>query len=150
MRRKDREIKDVKIMEEILRNCIVCRVAFNGNPYPYIVPMNFGYKDKKLYFHCARAGLKLELIENNPHVAFEVESQKEMIFKNGSTTMAYRSVIGFGKIEVCSTNEEKQNGLKILMVHHGGEPVDHSVEKLNTIEILCLTIDSMTGKENLK
>ena len=43
MRKKDREIKDTKELEEILQKADVCRIAFAVDGVPYIVAMNFGY-----------------------------------------------------------------------------------------------------------
>ncbi|MCK5248205.1 pyridoxamine 5'-phosphate oxidase family protein, partial [Candidatus Bipolaricaulota bacterium] len=53
MRRQDREIAGTERLWGILRSAEVCRVAFCAENWPYIVPMNFGCLDGKLYFHCA-------------------------------------------------------------------------------------------------
>lgn len=59
MRRKVNEITDPKKIETILKLCTVGRFATNGEDgYPYIVPVNFAYIDKTIYFHCARTGEK--------------------------------------------------------------------------------------------
>lgn len=148
MRRNERAVLEINKIEDIINENILCRVAFNGNPYPYIVPMNYGYHDMKLYFHSAKQGLKIQMIKDNPNVSFEIESESKMIPTDFGHTMKYRSVIGFGKIRICETDAEKQNGLKILMSHHGGKKVEHSQKSLDSVEVLCLEIDSMTGKQN--
>ncbi len=43
MRKKDREIKEHKELEEILQKADVCRIAFAVDGMPYIVTMNYGY-----------------------------------------------------------------------------------------------------------
>ncbi len=61
MRRKDREIKEVSILESIISNSDVCRIAFADNNLPYIVTLNFGYiggDHPRFYFHCAKGGEK--------------------------------------------------------------------------------------------
>jgi len=65
MRRKDKEIKEIKDIEEILHKATVCRVAMVSNNSPYIVPLNFGYKDRCLYFHSAGEGKKLDILREN-------------------------------------------------------------------------------------
>ena len=61
MRRNDREIKDRKDIDEIIRRCRVCRLALCDNGQPYVVPLNFGYDGRFLYFHTAPREEKLIL-----------------------------------------------------------------------------------------
>lgn len=59
MRQKNREIKDINKIAEVIDACEVCRIAINDEEYPYIVPLNFGYEMKDniiLYFHSALEG----------------------------------------------------------------------------------------------
>ena len=61
MRRKERQINDIRDLELIISNTDVCRVAFADNNMPYIVTMNFGYSggdNPGFYFHCAGEGKK--------------------------------------------------------------------------------------------
>jgi uncharacterized protein len=58
MNNEEQEIKDLEQIEEIIHNSTVCRIALCENGVPYIVPLSFGYRDKKLYFHCAKEGKK--------------------------------------------------------------------------------------------
>ena len=55
MRRSDKEMKDRAWMESILRKALVCRIALCADQEPYLVPMNFGYRDGCLYLHSAPA-----------------------------------------------------------------------------------------------
>ena len=47
----------------------VLAVAGDGG-YPYAVPLSFLYDGGKLYFHCARAGHKLDAIRRDPRASF--------------------------------------------------------------------------------
>ena len=42
MRRKDREVTDIKDIKNIIDRCDICRIALNNDGYPYILPLNFG------------------------------------------------------------------------------------------------------------
>ena len=42
MRRADREITDFDELIAVMRGCDVCRLALHDEPYPYILPLNFG------------------------------------------------------------------------------------------------------------
>lgn len=42
MRRHDREITDRNDILDIMKRASVVRLAFNSDPVPYILPLNFG------------------------------------------------------------------------------------------------------------
>ncbi len=69
MRRTDREVKDTAEIMKIIEKCDVCRLGLSDGNVPYVVPMNYGYEysDGKLtlYFHGAKEGKKLQIIQNN-------------------------------------------------------------------------------------
>lgn len=67
MRRKDREISSREEIIKIIREEGICRLAIKDEPYPYIVPMNYGIEiggeQINLYFHSAIEGRKIDLIK---------------------------------------------------------------------------------------
>lgn len=73
MRRSDREITDFQELITVMRGCDVCRLALHDEPYPYILPLNFGLEvdgeTVRLYFHGANTGMKYDLIAKNPNVS---------------------------------------------------------------------------------
>jgi uncharacterized protein len=50
MRRKDREIQNREIIDEIISEAEVCRLGLSRDNHPYIVPVSFGYNGRCLYF----------------------------------------------------------------------------------------------------
>ena len=82
------------------------RLALHDEPYPYILPLNFGLEvdgeTVRLYFHGANTGTKYDLIAKNPNVAFEMDRGHALILddEHGNCTMTYESVIGQGRISV--------------------------------------------------
>jgi len=115
MRRKDKEISDRAVIDEILRSCLICRVAF-ADDYPYIVPMNYGYHENAFYFHCATEGRKIDLIKKNNHVGFEIEEGHEVVKSDVSCKWAtkYRSIIGMGKCRSSQIMRKRSKGLILL------------------------------------
>ncbi len=99
MRRSDREINDVAILEEIITGSSVCRMGLCDEGRPYVVPMNFGYRDGKIYMHSALEGRKLDIIRKNPDVCLVFETDLEMVHaaEACSFSMKYRSVIARGR-----------------------------------------------------
>ena len=83
MRRKDREITDIQTIKKILDGSSVMHIALNNGTYPYILPVNYGYKldgDKlELFFHSSKEGGKHSIIENDCHAAFELECETEFM-----------------------------------------------------------------------
>lgn len=153
MRKKDREIKDAKELDDILQKADVCRIAFAVDGIPYIVTMNFGYiwKDNLiLYFHCAKEGKKLELMRKNNTVCFEMDTDHEIVEAANACDwgMKYRSIVGLGSLESITDENEKKKGLDCIMDHYGFNGKKQYDEKvLHTTEILRLTVIEFTGKK---
>ena len=150
MRRNEREIKDRQEIEAIIQRAEVCRVGFSENNTPYIVPMNFGYKDNCLYFHCAAEGRKLDIIRRNNTVCFEIDIDYELVKspdKICSWGAKYRSVMGSGKAFIIGDTKEKSDALNIITRHYGAGTHDFSGEETEKINIIKVLIENMTGKK---
>jgi nitroimidazol reductase NimA-like FMN-containing flavoprotein (pyridoxamine 5'-phosphate oxidase superfamily) len=151
MRRKEREIQGREAMEDILRRAVVCRLAMSVDDEPYIVPLNFGYRDRALYFHGAREGKKIEMLRKNSRVCFEVDVDHEMVGAESpcDRTFKYRSVIGFGRAELITEPEAKRNAFDIIMAHCGAAaPYPYKEKAFEKTCIVKVTIESMTGKQS--
>ena len=152
MRRKDREIKDLNDIMAIIEKCDVCNLAFFDEEYPYIVPLNFGVTlldgTITLYFHGANAGKKLDLIEKNNKVGFEMDCSHRLILgeKACNSTMEYESVCGNGIVEILSESE-KQEALIYLMKQYSGKE-EHEFDKssINAVSVFKLTVSEIHGK----
>jgi uncharacterized protein len=152
MRRNEREISDIQVIEEIIRNADVCRIALANDNIPYIVSMNFGYSGgvkPSIFFHCAKEGKKLDMIRKNNYVCFEMDTGHQLYngIKGCDWGMKYSSVIGYGNISIVTEKEAKKAGLNCIMKHYGGEGEHIYDEKvLGRTTILRLDIKEMTGK----
>ena len=150
MRRKDREIKDKKLIESIIKRASVCRIALSENDVPYIVPLNFGHKNNFLYFHSGKEGRKIDMIRRNNIVCFEIEIDSELVEAENpcNWSMKYYSIIGFGKAFLVEDFEEKREALDIIVEHYSGKSSFEYPEKtVNNVAIIKVKIESMTGKK---
>ena len=151
MRKANQEIIDPKTLEAILQKATIVRLAMIDNGMPYLLPFNFGYSKNCIYIHSAPAGKKLEVIRQNPQVCFEVEDKTATVEGDIAcrwSTM-YRSVIGYGKVEIITSFEEKQQALNIIMQQHGAPAnMEFDPKEVEFILVLKLKIDSMTGKQS--
>jgi uncharacterized protein len=151
MRRKDKEITDKKIIEDILSKSEICRIALIDNGRPYIVPLNFGYLNNKLYFHSALTGKKIELLKQNNKVCFEIEYGAEIIKTDLSCKWSskYRSIIGYGKIEIISDNQKKKHGLDIIMAQNvKSQNNTYENKHIENLVILKLIIEEISCKQS--
>lgn len=153
MRRKDKEIKDMDTIESILKEAQVCRIALCDNDNPYIVPMNFGFKDNCIYIHSACKGRKIDIINKNKNICFEVDI-KEKIVKSEITCnwgMKYYSVIGSGKAEFIENIEGKREAFDIIMQKYSvndSESYEYSETTLNKTAVIKIEINEITGKKS--
>lgn len=150
MRRKDREITDRKIIDSILNEAEVCRVAMCKDNIPYVVPVNFGYDGHSIYFHCATEGKKLEYIKANSTVCFEAETKTELVKGSDacSCTMKYMSVIGMGKARVIEDPSEKVRVLDIIMSKYAtGCKFEYREGALGRLVVVEIEITEISGKK---
>nr|MDO8080938.1 pyridoxamine 5'-phosphate oxidase family protein [Candidatus Freyarchaeota archaeon] len=150
MRRKDKEIKDRKVMESIINKAIVCRIALSDNNTPYIVPVSFGFRNDCLYIHSARVGKKIDIIRKNNRVCFEFDTDVELVKseKACNWSVNYYSVIGFGKAYLLDDFEEKRGALDIIMEHYSDDSYEYSEELVNNLIIIKIVIESLAGKKS--
>jgi len=151
MRKKNQEIKDKAKIEDILQSSIICRIAMTDGNRPYLLPFNYGYKENCIYIHSAKKGKKLDILRKNNYVCFEIEQEPKII--TGETacdwTTEYRSIVGYGNIDIIDDTEEKKKALKILMEQHGAPELNTFEEKdLKRMMILKLKISEMTAKQS--
>lgn len=155
MRRKDREITDFDEILSVMQKCDVCRLALHDEPYPYILPLNFGMEVEgeqiTLYFHGANAGKKYELIARDPHVGFEMDCGHALVLdeEQGNCTMAYESVMGTGIMEIVP-DAEKEAALRRLMAHYRATDFPYNPKAIPVTTIMKLTVHSVTGKRRVK
>ena len=150
MRRVDKEITDQNLMEEILKKAQVCRLAVSYRDMPYIIPMNFGYADRVLYFHSAQEGLKLLILRENPHASFEVEIDTQLVpsEQGCNWTMRYQSVVGFGEVEFINGLAEKREGMKHILQQYSDNITFPNDAALEEVTLFKLKINTMTGKKS--
>ena len=63
-------------VEELISTQNMCRIAFNGPNYPYLIPFRFIRSNDVLYFHFTDYGKKMRLLERDNQVCVQIESYK--------------------------------------------------------------------------
>ena len=150
MRRSDRAITDPQELESVLREATVCRMGLCDEGKPYVVPMNYGYRDGSVFLHSAAEGRKIDILRSNPSVCLEFEKDVELVPAEAacSFSMKYRSVIASGKAVFLEGTEEKSFGLNAIMLQYTGREFVFPPQALEKIVVLRVDLEECSGKHN--
>jgi len=150
MENKKKEIKDEKIMGEVLAGAGFCRISMMDGDRPYTLPLTYGYKDKCIYINSAPRGKKIEILSQNPEVQFEIDCGAGA--KKGdkaSKRTSCPSLVGRGTVEIISDTRGKQNGMEVILSQHGAsDPTDFNPRDMDYLVILKLNISSLERKQS--
>lgn len=159
MRRKDREVTDIREILQIVSKAKILHLGLFDGDYPYVVPLHYGYEyaaDRRelvFYMHGAAEGHKLDLIRKNQNACVELECDIELISggeiacRYGST---FASVMGKGRVEILDDPEEKIRGLKLLMKNQTGRDFDLDAGMASAVAVFKVRLTEFTAKAKPK
>lgn len=152
LRRADKEMTSREEIDAVLQAAEVCRLALAVAGEPYLVPLSFGYDGRRLFFHTALEGRKLEMLAANPRACFEVETGVRLLRhpeRACSWSFAFASVIGHGTVRELLEPGERRAALEAIMAHYGGEGAWNFPDAtLARTRVWALEIESVTGKRS--
>ena len=128
-------------------------LALSGDDgYPYAVPLSFVFHQKKIYFHCAIEGHKIDAIHRCDKASFCIVSQDEIVAERFTTH--YRSVIAFGKVTIVEDTEEKLKALRLLGEKYAPGDTSNLESEINhgfnRVAVIRMDVEHMTGKEAIE
>ena len=150
MRRKDKEVRDRTLIDQVIARAQVCRLGLCKDNQPYIVPLSYGYDGNLIYFHTASEGMKLDFLAANNRVCFEMEHDVRIVRDESSAckwSQSFYSVIGFGTIHEITDLPQKIAALNQLMKHYSGREWNFDETSFIKIKIWAITIDQISGKK---
>jgi nitroimidazol reductase NimA-like FMN-containing flavoprotein (pyridoxamine 5'-phosphate oxidase superfamily) len=170
VRRKQKEIRDQAVLEELLRSSPVCRLGLApgsylggddrpraGAPdpahprpgYPYVVPVHFAHSKGRIYIHSAREGKKVFMLGENPRVCVEID--EFLGLKSADKACDYgtrfRSLIAFGRARIIKEPEDKRRALKLLLEKYSGRSFEFSEREIEKVAIIEIRLEEVTGKQ---
>lgn len=153
MRRKDREITDMQEMLSLIEQCEILHLALFDGTKPYVLPLHFGWawEDERLrvYFHSAREGRKVDIIQAHPGCAltFVASSRVTKAETACGWSADIASVMAEGTVRPVTDEHERIKGLDALMHHYGyqGKP-GYAAGSLQSTAVYCIEVERMTGK----
>lgn len=150
MRRREKLVTEKAALEQILWQGQICQLAIPDQPVPYLVPMNYGYRDGVLYFHCADHGRKMDLLRQQPQVSFCIIADPGVVAAEEACNWGarFRSVIGHGRVEFVENEADKVTALWLLMAQYSDEEFTFPSERVTATTVFRLIIDKMVGKQS--
>ncbi len=91
--------------------------TLNANGCPYVIPVHFVYSEKAIYIHGLSKGQKVENIQRNSSVCFEVVRQRNFLLADEpcDVNTEYKSVIIHGKASLLNEKEKKIEALDAIV-----------------------------------
>lgn len=148
MRKKERQLSTENVEEFLLENNVGHLGTFNPDGSPYVVPINYAYKNGAFLLHCAKQGHKLENLRNNHKICFEVSrhySTNKSEHSCSSWVVKYKSVIAFGRA-VFPKEDAKRKLLQDFTSFYTDQEVSLSEEGVKRTCVIVLEVEHMTGK----
>jgi nitroimidazol reductase NimA-like FMN-containing flavoprotein (pyridoxamine 5'-phosphate oxidase superfamily) len=87
-------------IEQLIREQMLCRIAFKGAEYPYVAPFQYIFMDGTLYFHFTDYGKKIKLLEKDKRVCVEIEKFRPDMSE-------YNFVVLRGTLKVVEDSQER-------------------------------------------
>ena len=150
--KRESRVTDPTEIIRILDTAKVLHLGLSVNDEPYVVPMNYGYtmEDGKLtlYLHSAVRGKKLDMIQANSKVFFEIDCDR-MPFEGRVPCqygMVYSSIMGRGTATLVEDPEAKMQAMSILMKTQTGKYFTFNERLVSIVTVIRIDVQEYTAK----
>jgi nitroimidazol reductase NimA-like FMN-containing flavoprotein (pyridoxamine 5'-phosphate oxidase superfamily) len=127
-------------IQQLLQSARIGRLGCVANGDPYVVPINYEFRDGAIYGH-SLPGLKISALRDNPRACVQVDQIE--------SDLRWRSALAFGNFEELTDESQRKEALTSLMQKYPlMTPVEWSVvHDADTLDIIVfrINIDRMTG-----
>ena len=152
MTKRERQITGPEQIRHILDTAKVLHLGLAVNDEPYVVPMNYGWAEEEgklvLYLHSALKGKKLDMMDANPNVFFELECDR-MPFEGKLPCqygLVYSSIMGRGTATIVEDVEEKKQAMTILMKTQTGKDFTFNEQLVSIVAVIRSDVEEYTAK----
>jgi nitroimidazol reductase NimA-like FMN-containing flavoprotein (pyridoxamine 5'-phosphate oxidase superfamily) len=136
-------------MEKLLREEVIGYLGLSMDGESYVVPLNYGYVDGKILFHCALTGKKLDYLRANPQVCFTVGRQSGEVRRHAGGNPCHidsESVICFGTARVIEDPQERKAALNAFNRCFNPDAEEITLERALGCAAVEIAISEMTGR----
>lgn len=151
MREFEMAARDV---ENLLNTTHAGHISTNGiDGYPYTVSVHYIYFDQKIYFHGLPTGEKIENLQRDCKVCFEVSRLDKILLPADNNDVCtadarYESAVIRGRAKVLDDLQLKEEILKKIVEKyvpsHIGAPMP--INMIKGTAVVEITVDTITGK----
>ncbi|MEG1543502.1 MAG: pyridoxamine 5'-phosphate oxidase family protein [Tannerellaceae bacterium] len=139
-------------IESIIKQCSICYVGLaDTDGTPYVLPMNFGYRDGTVYLHSAQEGRSISILARNPKICITFSTDHDLVFQHPEVACSYRmrskSVILWGKVRYEEEFCQKVKALDIIMQQYSDKSFQYSDPAVKNVKIWLVDVDKVTCKE---
>ena len=136
-------------MERILRQETIGYLGLSNDGDVYVVPLNYGYVDGRILFHCSLTGKKLDYIRANPRACFSVGRQSGAIQRHGEGNPCHvdsESVLCYGTARIVEDLQERQAVLNAFNYCFRPDAKEITLEAAKGCAAVEIRISEMTGR----
>ena len=133
-------------MHALLQRASFAHLGCSRDGRPYVVPMNYAYDGKELYFFTTE-GMKSEFIEANPQVCLQAEEVTD--------SSHWRSVMVIGRAERLKTRDDTQRAMQLIVERNPSLTPAISATQLDTwgravdIALYRITPELIDGRKTI-
>ncbi len=148
---KNRPIKLKEELERIMSSCEVCYLSMvDQDNKPYVIPMNFGYKEDDIYLHSSQTGKKIDILNSNNNVCIAFSTDHVLRWQSEnvacSYSMKYRSVLAYGKVEFVEDFNQKIDALNVIMAQYTKREFEYSNPAVKDVKVFKVIIEKLEGR----
>lgn len=145
-------VEEKQIIEALIQRNRVCYVGLiDLKGRPYVMPMNFGYKDEMIYLHSGPESGSVEALKKNPEVCITFSEGHELVYQNENVACSYRmkssSVICRGKVIFEDDFDKKIEALNVIMAQYvDKKEFNYSEPAVKNVLIWKVKIEEVSSK----
>ncbi len=148
---KNKALTDKKAIHDIIRRCQWCHVAMVDNHQkPYVIPMNFGFREDIIFLHGAGSGKKINILNNHPEVCIHFSTDHLLRYQNEnvacSWSMKYRSVLAYGKVEFIEEDIRKAEALHVIMSQYSTGEFRFNPPSIREVKVMQVKVEMFEGR----
>ncbi len=153
VRRADKLMADEEVRALLARGYCARLATVGADGYPYCVPLLYVVVDDEIWLHntAARGHLRAN-VEHEARVCLEVDEQGE-VFPFGrfecDTSIAFASVVIFGRIRIVEDAAAKQRFFEALMAKYGDPAWQRAPDyfpRTHLTTVYAIAVERVTGK----
>ncbi len=144
-------ITEQEQIESIIGKCKVCYIGMaDADGTPYVLPMNFGYRNRIIYLHSAPDGSSIDILGRNNKICIAFSIDHTLAFQHPEVACSYRmkskSVIAWGEVVFEEDYDRKVEALDIIMKQYSDKEFTYSTPAVVNVKIWKVKVEKITCK----